>query len=564
MPRRGVPGGFFHPMVSVFCLFGSTSCLTGASVEPDDPAWTCDDNFVCAPDESQSSCPHDCFYPPSELTGPRGLTLRAGSDYDICIASLNYTMASVCVKTCGDLEPDEGEAVETCPKDFPPADGSCGNGLCDPGEYQRGDGLPVERCPTECHPPTGGAYGDGVCDASEMANNSPMDCSEDCHDQTCSGAEFLTKEPWCKRDCDACVAGGCYFTDDGECESEKGEDIGNSPADCVDPVCGDGILSAGEACDDGNQVDTDECTKLCSVATCGDGILHAGAEACDDGNTDDTDDCLTSCAWATCGDGEILAGQEDCDDGNQVETDDCVECKMADCGDGFVHEGVEACDDGNAVEDDACLSSCEVAFCGDGFVHEGVEECDDGVDGSVDCSKDCELIVHRKVFVLRGPNDAGFTGDLGGLDGADDLCRAAAEAAGLMYPGTFKAWLSDVEKGPADRFDFGFTGVYELVDGTPVARLGWGDLTDGVLEHPIDMNQDGVVSEAGTAVWSNTDAGGHPVVKDVEGSCVSWTYLEDMIVGNYGRKSSMDDVWTHDGESPCDKLSGLYCFEDVL
>ena len=53
--------------------------------------------------------------------------------------------------------------------------------------------------------------------------------------------------------------------------------------------CGDGLQSAGEACDDGNSVDEDACSNACEQATCGDGIVRqdlepgtVGAEGCDD------------------------------------------------------------------------------------------------------------------------------------------------------------------------------------------------------------------------------------------------------------------------------------------
>ncbi len=37
-------------------------------------------------------------------------------------------------------------------------------------------------------------------------------------------------------------------------------------------TCGDGVPETGEACDDGNDDDTDECTHLCEPPTCNDGI----------------------------------------------------------------------------------------------------------------------------------------------------------------------------------------------------------------------------------------------------------------------------------------------------
>ncbi len=74
------------------------------------------------------------------------------------------------------------------------------------------------------------------------------------------------------------------------------------------PVCGDGIVGIGEACDD-NMVDNDGCTQcevdpgftcdntnnpsVC-VLSCGDGILDTGEE-CDDGNLIDDDRCADAC-----------------------------------------------------------------------------------------------------------------------------------------------------------------------------------------------------------------------------------------------------------------------------
>ena len=74
--------------------------------------------------------------------------------------------------------------------------------------------------------------------------------------------------------------------------------------------CGNGSIETGEACDDGNEVNTDACTNACSRAACGDGTtrtdLEAGAddyEGCDDGNATDNDGCTNACAIAQCGDG---------------------------------------------------------------------------------------------------------------------------------------------------------------------------------------------------------------------------------------------------------------------
>ncbi|HBU49594.1 MAG TPA: hypothetical protein DEB46_14915, partial [Myxococcales bacterium] len=117
----------------------------------------------------------------------------------------------------------------------------------------------------------------------------------------------------------------------------------------VEASCGDGEVQAGEACDDGNDVDTDACTASCRVAQCGDGITRgdlgpeeAGFEACDDGNTLDADACTSLCATAFCGDGVL---RSDLSEG---------------------HPDFEACDDGNTADQDECLNNCQPARCGDG------------------------------------------------------------------------------------------------------------------------------------------------------------------------------------------------------
>jgi cysteine-rich repeat protein len=105
--------------------------------------------------------------------------------------------------------------------------------------------------------------------------------------------------------------------------------------------CGNGAVDDGEACDDGNKVDNDACTKACANAACGDGILRSdlgqgqlGFEACDDDNLEDDDACTNACLIAACGDG---IARSDLSEGE---------------------EGFETCDDGNTEDADACTNTC--------------------------------------------------------------------------------------------------------------------------------------------------------------------------------------------------------------
>ncbi len=186
-------------------------------------------------------------------------------------------------------------------------------------------------------------------------------------------------------------------------------------------TCGDGNVDAGEGCDDGNAVDTDNCPSTCQAAACGDGFVHTGFETCDDGNTV-TETCtygLTACTvcaascvsqageTAYCGDATVDAiGGETCDDGNAVGTDACpTNCRTAVCGDGFVRSGFETCDDGNAITDacdygtllcSVCGASCTevggvTSYCGDRLVDAGNGEVCDVADTTDDvlCASDC-------------------------------------------------------------------------------------------------------------------------------------------------------------------------------
>lgn len=217
--------------------------------------------------------------------------------------------------------------------------------------------------------------------------------------------------------------------------------------------CGDGVLTVGESCDDGNTDDGDACLNSCDLAKCGDGVVwrgrelcdernpsadsgsstctanctvitcgdgqRQGIEQCDDGNRDENDACSNRCLAAICGDGLVQRGVEACDDGNSDPTDACVDgCLPARCGDGFVWRDVEACDDANFDQTDACLLGCVAARCGDGFVHAGVEPCDDAnTDEGDECLSTCVEARCGDGFLHRGFEqcDDGNRAD-------DDLC----------------------------------------------------------------------------------------------------------------------------------------------
>jgi len=156
------------------------------------------------------------------------------------------------------------------------------------------------------------------------------------------------------------------------CRSD--ETIGNNNQ----PICGNGVVEAGEGCDDGSQnsdTQPNACRSDCQGAHCGDGVVDS-EEDCD-GSDLHGQDCISvgqpsgvlacndTCAWDITG----------CTGGDPF------------CGDGTLDPG-ESCDDGPANSDvapDACRTDCTVATCGDGVI-DSAEVCDGTNVGDTQCA----------------------------------------------------------------------------------------------------------------------------------------------------------------------------------
>jgi fibro-slime domain-containing protein len=140
-------------------------------------------------------------------------------------------------------------------------------------------------------------------------------------------------------------------------------------------VCGDGILTADEACDlgkDGNTGAYGTCNPDCTLAPrCGDAQVDtAEDEQCDDGvnlatygYNGNSRACGPNCQFAPyCGNGAIdsLFGEQ-CDDGNTTPLDGCEpNCLIgALCGNGTLDPD-EVCDDGNIRSGDGCSQFCTI------------------------------------------------------------------------------------------------------------------------------------------------------------------------------------------------------------
>lgn len=165
-------------------------------------------------------------------------------------------------------------------------------------------------------------------------------------------------------------------------------------------VCGDGIVTRDELCDDGdNNGEYGGCMSDClrRGPYCGDGEVDSPEEQCDDGVRNGGyggyDQCAPGCVLGPrCGDGHKDVGHEQCDDGNLDDDDGCSsDCRLERCGNGSVEAG-EQCDDGNTRAGDGCSPRCDLEICGNGWLDPG-EECDDGINdgGYGECQENCVM-----------------------------------------------------------------------------------------------------------------------------------------------------------------------------
>lgn len=243
---------------------------------------------------------------------------------------------------------------------------------------------------------------------------------------TCpAGTRCAAIQPVCiTNDCGDGIVQATEACDDGNIEDGDG-----CAANCLSrEVCGDGILNpaAGELCDDGNTVGGDGCAADCkSIEICGNGIRDVN-EACDDGNTVPGDGCSGNCkSTEVCGNG-IVDINEKCDDGGAPGgcNDDCQ--GGTGCGDGAIDRdgngnALEECDDGNSDNQDDCTNQCKLNVCGDGIIQitgARVEECDPsvGFGETAACNLDCTLTVcgDNKINNAAGEEcdeGAGFNAD---------------------------------------------------------------------------------------------------------------------------------------------------------
>ncbi|MCA1825507.1 MAG: choice-of-anchor D domain-containing protein [Myxococcales bacterium] len=156
------------------------------------------------------------------------------------------------------------------------------------------------------------------------------------------------------------------------------------------------------------------------------------------------------------------------------------------------------------------------------------------------------------VFVTSTAHD----GNLGGLVGADAICKARADAAGL--PGTYVAWLSTSTVTAVSRL--GAARGWMRLDGLPFADVTRepfsgkpAGLTAGQIYYPVRIDETG--ADVHVAVATGATAHG-----DAYLTCQDWTSASEADYVNLGISIAGPVGWTESGGTLCDAQLNLYCF----
>ena len=312
----------------------------------------CDDGNDAGGDGCSASCQHESCgngvkeaweaCDGNDFDGLNCGTVLPGATPFACRA--DCTIDTSTCSTCGDGQLGLGEGCDD--NNTNPADGcdacrktyGCGDGIVvPPEECDDGNTTGYDGCRSDC---TFNECGDGIrwlgiedCDDGNRTDGDG--CSADCKDEAkhCGNAlggglncsapcyryvvacgeifdpvegmlaaceqywDFVSGET---ADCSGavmayydCISGATCGAYASSC-SQQAADV---EAKCLGSyICGNGIVDAGEACDDGLANGASAgCSATCTItAPCGDGNID-GSEQCDDGDNDSGDGCSASC-----------------------------------------------------------------------------------------------------------------------------------------------------------------------------------------------------------------------------------------------------------------------------
>ncbi|MCF7844836.1 MAG: DUF4215 domain-containing protein [Kiritimatiellales bacterium] len=295
----------------------------------------------------------------------------------------NRNNGDACNSTC-EQRSDPGDSCAACDIRFCPVGKSCYQTVSKTTTICSNPGIATTAY-TECGPTN---YDWKICGNGNIESNEACDDGNKLSGDGCSYDACAVETGW---SCHSSCSSTAYSSERGIAAFFKNIVASifsfvtaQSSDNCVsicEPICRDGITRGDEECDDGDNIDDNECSNSCTVnhaaaSECGNGITEEG-EDCDDGNKSNNDACLNSCDDAACGDGYERAGVEECDDGDQnsdTAPDACrLDCTKSKCGDGVIDS------------DEQCLLGQD-SYCGSGNVCNSNCQCEQGHNADYSCS----------------------------------------------------------------------------------------------------------------------------------------------------------------------------------
>lgn len=168
-----------------------------------------------------------------------------------------------------------------------------------------------------------------------------------------------------------------------------------------------------------------------------------------------------------------------------------------------------------------------------------------GCDGAVACI--------RVVFA----SSQVYTGNLGGIAGADAKCQALADASPVarIKGRPFVAWVSTSLSSVSARLVHGSL-PYIRPDGANIAN-NFNDLIDNTLQNGIAVDELGV-NHGGGAVWTATGSNNGLFTGD---ACMDWTSGTPGVRGDRGNLGGNGSGWSVGSSDDCATPDNLYCFE---
>jgi hypothetical protein len=175
----------------------------------------------------------------------------------------------------------------------------------------------------------------------------------------------------------------------------------------------------------------------------------------------------------------------------------------------------------------------------------------------MNCSSKCPINMPGAIFVTS----TAYTGNLGGIAGADAKCMARAQAGRLA--GTWVALLSNSTLNMTDRTDRIQNMTYRKMDGKIIAN-NKADLFDGslVINGQIDLDEFGRARAPSgwSRVWTGTSFDGKILAGRTE-YCSNWqsNSTSASIAGRHGHYTQAGMQWISGGTMTCNNEYPLYC-----